>query len=169
MKLSLLYLFAIANSKLIRRETEGEDTQVADTAVDQPEEPAAEEIENTEDTEAVEGTDDAGNTNVTGEGDEEENGGDEDLQPENLEGADQTAVDDSAAGDQTDDGTAADDATEGEGADSTSDDTTADDAAQEGEAAPSTGGNGTDASGDTGNAMAMMLSSIFVVLFMIIH
>jgi len=165
MKLSLLYLFAIANSKLIRRETEGEEAQVVNTAVDgegdQPD-PAVAETENTEDTESTET-----GKNVTVEG---ETGGDEDLQPENLEGGDPPATDDSATGDQTDDGTATDDATGGEATDGTAGDTaTGDDTAQEGETAAATGGNATDTGDGTGSAMTMMLSSIFVVLFMIIH
>jgi len=163
MKLSLLYLFAIANSKLIRRETEGEDAQVVNTAVEgegEQTDPAVPETDSIEDTESAE----TGNTNVT------QTGGDEDLQPANLEGGDQPATDDSATGEQTDEGTATDDATGGEATDGTSDDTaTGDETAQEGDTAAATGGNATDTSDGTGSAMTMMLSSIFVVLFMIIH
>jgi len=167
MKLSLLYLFAIANSKLIRRETEGDDAQVVNTAVEgegEQTDPAAPETDSTEDTESTE-IDNVENKNVTGQ-----TGGDEDLQPANLEGGDQPATDDSATGEQTDEGTATDDATGGEATDGTSDDTaTGDETAQEGDTAAATGGNATDTSDGTGNAMTMMLSSIFVVLFMIIH
>lgn len=172
MKLGLLYLFAIANSKLIRRETESEDAQVVNTPVDQSEGDQTDSVATETDTEETEATEtgNAGNTSVTdGVTDEQETGGDDKVEPANLQEGDPPVVDDSTTGEQTADGTTPDEATGGDETDSTPDDTPAgDDTAKEGEVAAATA-NSTDTSGDTGSSMTMMLSSVFVVLFMIIH
>merc|ERR1711970_941394 len=102
MKLSLIYLFAVVNCKLVRRETEVTDVDNTDTELVENDQPITTTIE----TEAGDGTEveNTEDSDDTGAEDVVDNEDQENLEPQNLEGNTSNAGDDSTeAG--SDDGT----------------------------------------------------------------